>query len=104
MKPGFILSIMGPEHLFFIHWVRLAWGNEMFCYSVNMESIMKSVEKEKYGWMNLPFHIPKQQKQINFFKNQRLDERNKGEITVQNMRICIWWEKGDGPGHQKKGK
>lgn len=54
--------------------------------------------------MNLPFHIPKQQKQINFFKNQRLDERNKGEITVQNMRICIWREEANGPGHQKKGK
>lgn len=54
--------------------------------------------------MNLLFHIPKQQKQINFFKNQRLDEKNKGEIIVQNMRICIWGEEGNGLGHQKKGK
>lgn len=41
---------------------------------------------------------------IIFFKNQRLDEKNKGEIIVQNMRICIWGEEGNGPGHQKKGK
>lgn len=51
-----------------------------------------------------PISYTKTTKQIHFFKNQRLDERNKGEITVQNMRICIWREEGDGPGHQKKGK
>lgn len=37
-------------------------------------------------------------------KNQSLDEKNKGEIIVQNMRICIWGEEGNGLGHHKKGK
>lgn len=66
----------------------------MFCYSLNNRECNESSGERKMKTKELP--IPYQNKYnnnnkiINFFKNQRFDEKQKGEVVVQNLKISIW--------------
>lgn len=51
--------------------IKLVWGNKIFCYSVNIKREYNEScgeRKIRMNEMNLQFHIPKQLKQITFLK------------------------------------